>query len=220
MSVEPTLLTKELRAYLLAQGVREPPVLQKLRAEGAKLPEHMMQIAPEEGQMIALLVQIMGARKIIEVGTFIGYGTLWMALAMPPEGRIIACDISEPFTAIARRHWAEAGVAGRIDLRLAPAADTLAALIEAGGAGTFDLVFIDADKASYAAYYEQALTLLRPGGVILIDNVLWNGDVINAKDSSADTRAIRALNDIVRADTRVNIAMVPIGDGLTIARKL
>lgn len=219
MSVEPTKITSELRAYLLDKGVRESALLQKLRAEGNTMPEREMQIGPEQGQFMAVLIELMGARKIIEVGVFIGYGTLWMAGALPSGGKIIACDISERFTSIARRYWAEAGVSDRIDLKLAPAKDTLAGLIKDGAAGSFDLVFIDADKASYATYYEQALTLLRPGGVILIDNVLWDGKVIDAKDTSEDTNAIRALNDVVKNDQRVSISMIPLGDGLTIARK-
>lgn len=219
MSVEPTELTGALRQYLLDKGVRESPALAALRAEGSAMPERNMQIGPEQGQFMALLVELTGARQIIEIGTFIGYGTLWMALALPPGGRIIACDISEPFTAIARRHWAKAGVADRIELRLAPAIETLDALLRDGRASTFDLIFIDADKSGYAAYYERSLQLLRPGGLVLIDNVLWNGDVINPKDQSADTNAIRAVNDIVKEDPRVTIAMVPIGDGLTLARK-
>jgi caffeoyl-CoA O-methyltransferase len=179
-----------------------------------------MQISPEEGQLIALLVRLLGARKTLEVGVFTGYSAMVVAKAMGPEGKVIALDISEEFTAIARRHWAKAGVADRIDLRLRPAAETLEALVAAGESNTFDFAFIDADKPNYDAYYEYALRLVRCGGLIAIDNVLWDGKVIDSADHSAHTVAIRTINRKIRDDNRVEVSMVPIGDGLTLALKL
>jgi caffeoyl-CoA O-methyltransferase len=212
-------LTEPLRAYLLEVGVREPPLLAKLRAETATMPEAMMQIGPEQGAFMAMLVKLVGAKKIVEVGTFTGYSALAMALAMPPDGRIICCDVSVPFTDVARRYWKEAGVADRIDLRIAPALDTLDALLAAGNEGSFDLAFVDADKENYLAYHERCLWLLRKGGAILFDNVLWGGSVIDPSDDRSSTRAIRELNERLRADDRIDVVLVPIGDGLTIARK-
>lgn len=209
----------DLHAYMLRVSLRETDLMRRLREETAALPRRSMQIAPEQGQFMALLVRLTGARRIIEVGTFTGYSALAMAQALPPGGRIIACDVSEEWTAVARRYWAEAGVADRIDLRLAPARDTLDALLADGEAGRTDLVFIDADKVNYANYYERALILLRPGGVILVDNVLWGGSVINPAKTDADTEAIRAFNTALVADERVDLSLVPIGDGLTLARK-
>ncbi len=219
MSNRSITLTPDLYAYLLEASLREPPVLQALRAETAAMPAANMQIAPDQGQFMALLVRLLGARRIIEIGTFTGYSALAMALAMPADGRLIACDISADYTAIARRHWQQAGVAERIELRLVPAADTLRALAAAGRAGEFDLVFIDADKESYGDYYELALPLLRAGGLVIVDNVLWNGAVIDAGKQDADTRAIRAFNAAVRGDERVDLSMIPVGDGLTLLRK-
>lgn len=178
-----------------------------------------MQIAPEQGQLLALLVRAVAARRIIEVGTFTGYSALVMALALPDDGCLVACDLSEEWTAIARRYWAEAGVADRIDLYLAPAADTLDRLIGEGGAGTYDVAFIDADKENYPLYYERALTLLRTGGLVAVDNVLWGGRVADAAVTDADTVAIRAFNRLLRDDERVDLSLIPIGDGLTVARK-
>jgi predicted O-methyltransferase YrrM len=178
-----------------------------------------MQIAPEQGQFMALLVRLLGARRCLEVGVFTGYSTLAVALALPPEGRVIACDISAEYTAIARRHWDAAGVAGRIELRLGPAADTLDALLAAGGAGSYDFAFIDADKPAYPAYYERCLALLRPGGLIAVDNTLWGGAVADPADQEADTRAIRAFNGRLHGDARVDLSLAPIGDGLSLARK-
>jgi predicted O-methyltransferase YrrM len=168
---------------------------------------------------MALLVELIGARHCIEVGTFTGYSALAVAQALPADGRIVACDVDENTTAVARRYWQEAGVAGRIDLRLAPALQTLDALIAEGGAKTYDFVFIDADKANYDGYYERALTLLRPGGLIAVDNVLWGGAVIDPTQDDADTRAIRALNAKIAADQRVSCSFLPVGDGLMLARK-
>lgn len=211
-------LSDELNAYLEQFGVREPEVLRHLREETAQMPESQMQIAVEEGALLALLVQLIGARRIVEVGTFTGYSSTAMALALPPGGQIVCCDVSKEYTDVAMRAWAEAGVADRIELRLAPALETLAALLDAGGAGTFDLAFIDADKPSYAAYYERALRLVRPGGLIAIDNVLWSGRVADPVNQEESTLAIRALNAAIAADQRVDVAMVPIADGLTLAR--
>lgn len=212
-------LDESLQQYLLAASLREPPVLAQLRAETAAHPKVNMQIAPEQGQFMALLVRLLGATRCIEVGVFTGYSSLAVALAMPPTGRLIACDISEEYTAVARRHWAAAGIAGKIDLRLAPALQTLDALLADGGSGSFDFGFIDADKGGYAAYYERLLELLRPGGLIAVDNTLWGGDVADPGNQDPDTVAIRKFNEKLKSDERVDLALVPIGDGLTLARK-
>jgi caffeoyl-CoA O-methyltransferase len=219
MTRRPTELTDALHAYLLANSLREPPLLARLRDETAKLPMANMQIGPEQGQFMRLLVELIGAKRTIEIGTFTGYSTLSVAMSLPKDGKLIACDISEDYTAIARRYWAEAGLAERIDLRLAPALKTLDGLIAKGGAGMFDFAFIDADKEGYDGYYERCLTLLRPGGLIAIDNVLWNGNVVDDSDQSPDTRAIRALNAKMLKDDRVTISLIPIGDGLMLGRK-
>lgn len=212
-------LSEPLHAYLVSTTVREPAVLADLRKETAALPMAVMQIAPEQGQFMALLVEMLGARRVLEIGTFTGYSSLSMALALPPGGRIVACDISEEYTAMARRYWARAGVQDRIELRLGPAVETLDALLRAGNAGSFDFIFIDADKTNYGVYYERGLELLRPGGVMAVDNMLWGGAVIDPAKNDADTIAIRALNERARADERVTISLVPIGDGLLLARK-
>ncbi len=212
-------LSEELHAYLVASAVREPKLLRRLREETAALPEARMQIAPEQGRFMAWLASLTGARNYLEVGTFTGYSALWVALALPPEGRVITCDISEEWTGVARRYWREAGVAERIELRLAPATDTLGALLAEGRAGSFDLAFIDADKERYLVYYERVLELLRGGGVVAADNVLWGGAVIDRDKDDADTLAIRRFNEHLAADERVDICLVPIGDGLTLARK-
>jgi len=211
-------LSEELNAYLERSGVREPEVLRRLREETARMPESQMQIAVEEGALLALLVQLIGARRIVEVGTFTGYSSTAMALALPPGGRILCCDVSREYTDVAVRAWAEAGVADRVELRLGPAIKTLDALLEAGGAGTFDLAFIDADKENYGAYYERSLRLVRSGGLIAIDNVLWSGRVAEPANREESTLAIRALNATIATDQRVDIAMVPIADGVTLAR--
>jgi predicted O-methyltransferase YrrM len=212
-------LTDRLYDYVLSASLRESPLLARLREETSKMPDAGMQISPEHGQFMALLIEIMGARRVVEVGTFTGYSALWMASALPPDGRIICCDINPQTTAVARRYWQEAGVAGKIDLRLGPAAETLGGLLEAGEGGRFDFMFIDADKTGYDAYYELGLKLLRVGGVMAIDNVLWGGAVTDEKDKSDDTRAIRAINEKIRADDRVGACLLPIGDGLTLARR-
>jgi predicted O-methyltransferase YrrM len=211
-------LDESLHSYLLSVGVREHPVLARLRDETAQLPDAQMQIAPEEGAFLALLVRTLGARKVLEVGTFTGYSSTAMALALPAGGRIVCCDVSKEWTDIAKGAWTDAGVADRVDLRLGPAVETLEGLLEAGEAGAFDLAFIDADKPNYAAYYEAALRLVRPGGLIAIDNVLWSGRVADPSVDDAQTTAIRELNAAIAADERVDVAMVPIADGLTLAR--
>ncbi len=219
MSARTIALTDKVYDYLLANSLREPPLLARLREETAVMPAANMQIGPEQGQFMALLVELIGARRTLEVGTFTGYSALVVALALPADGRVVACDISEEFTAVARRYWAEAGVADKIDLRLGPAVETLDALLAEGLSGAFDFMFIDADKQGYDAYYERGLALLRPGGLIAIDNVLWNGAVADPARQDKETRAIRALNRKVQADERVGISLVPIGDGLMLARK-
>jgi len=212
-------MTDRLYDYMLAASLREPPLLAELRAETAKLPMAAMQISPEQGQFMAFLVEAIGARRTVEVGTFTGYSALCVALALPPGGKVIACDISEEYTAVGRRYWSRAGVADKIDLRLGPALDTLGRLLAEGGAGSIDFAFIDADKREYDGYYEAVLKLLRPGGVIAVDNVLWGGAVADAAQQDDDTRAIRALNEKLKADSRVSLSLLTIGDGLTLARK-
>ena len=212
-------LSDELHAYLMRVGVREPDVLCRLREDTATLPQHNMQIAPEQGAFMALLVELMGARRCIEVGTFTGYSSTAVALALPADGRIVCCDVSTEWTDIARRHWAEAGVADKVDLRLGPAVETLDAMLAEGEQGTYDFTFVDADKTGYPAYYERLLELVRPGGLLTFDNVLRGGDVIRADADDPDTTAIRELNKQLAADERISLAMVPIADGLTLARK-
>jgi caffeoyl-CoA O-methyltransferase len=219
MSSLPTELTPQLHEYLLNVSLRETPLLRRLREETAKHPRSNMQISPEQGQLMALLVELLGARRTIEVGVFTGYSSLVVALALPSEGRIVACDVSDEYTRVARRYWKEAGVEKKIDLRLAPATETLDALLKDGQAGTYDFAFIDADKENYGAYYERCLHLLRPGGLIAIDNVLWHGAVADQKVNDLDTLAIRELNARLRQDERVTLSLVPVGDGLTLARK-
>ena len=211
-------LTGALEAYYAAHACREAPILAELRQETAKLgSDAAMQIGPEQGAFMGLLVKLMGARKVIEFGTFTGYSSLAMALA--GATRITCADVSKDFTDIARRFWARAGVADRIDLHLDGGSAVIARCLAAGEAGTYDLAFIDADKSGYHAYYEAALQLLRAGGLILVDNTLWDGDVARPEKQDPDTSAIRALNDRMLADERVEICLVPICDGLTMARK-
>jgi caffeoyl-CoA O-methyltransferase len=211
-------LDEALNDYLVRTGVREHPVLAELRRSTAEMPNANMQIAPEEGALLAMLVRVLPARRILEVGTFTGYSSTAMALAQPADGQVVCCDVSAEFTDVARRAWADAGVADRISLRLGPALETLDALLAAGEAGSFDLAFIDADKLSYDAYYERALELVRAGGLIAIDNVLWSGRVADPADREESTEVIRALNAKIAVDERVDVAMVPIADGLTLAR--
>ena len=208
-----------LYEYLLHASLREPEVLWRLRMETGYLDMATMQISPEQGQFMAMLVKLLGVRRAIEVGVFTGYSALAVALALPEDGQLLACDINREWTDMAQRYWHEAGVAHKIDLRLAAAGETLQALIDAGQSGTFDFAFIDADKVNYPNYYEHCLRLIRPGGLIAIDNVLWGGDVIDEEKQDEDTLAIRRINDMLRADERVDLSMLPIGDGLTLARR-
>lgn len=219
MSNQTINLSPDLYRYMLDISLREAEVLKALREETARLPNANMQIAPEQGQFMALLVQLSGARRVIEVGVYTGYSSLAVAAALPDNGYLLACDISEEYTDIARRYWQQAGIGHKIDLHLAPAVDTLQSLIDRGHPADFDFAFIDADKENYEAYYERCLQLLRPEGLIAVDNVLWNGSVINPEKQDADTRAIRAFNQKLLSDERVDISLVPIGDGLTLARK-
>lgn len=212
-------VTDDLYAYLCSVSLRETDVQRRLREETASLSEHRMQISPDQGQFMALLARLIGARRVVEVGTFTGYSALTVAMALPPDGRLTACDVSEEWTSIGRRYWQEAGVAERIDLRLAPAVETLDAILADGGAGTVDLAFVDADKSGYDAYYERLLALLRPGGLILLDNVLWSGRVADETDQEPDTVALRAINRKLHRDERVDLSMIPLGDGVTLARK-
>lgn len=219
MTAKTIRMDDALYEYLLRVSLREPPLWKRLREETAQLPMARMQIAPEQGQFMALLARLLGVRQGLEVGVFTGYSSLCVAAAMPQGGRLIACDTSEEWTAIARRYWEAAGVAARIDLRLAPALQTLDDLLADGQGGQFDWMFIDADKTNYDHYYERGLELLRPGGVMLFDNVLWSGQVADEQVQDEDTRALRALNAKLGTDMRVDIAMLPVADGLTIARK-
>ena len=208
-----------LYPYIFDNSVRESELLKALRLETAKDPLARMQIAPEQGQFMALLIQLINARSIIEVGTFTGYSSLAMASVLPGDGKIICCDISETWTDIATRYWHQAGVAEKIDLRLAPAAETLQSLLDEPGEASFDAAFIDADKENYQLYFELCLKLIRPGGLIMIDNTLWSGRVIDATEQDVDTQAIRAFNTKLKTDNRVDLSLVPISDGLTLARK-
>jgi len=218
MSIE-SVNPPEIERYVREQTLRETEAQVRLRRETTALPDARMLLAPEVGALLALLVRLIGARRVLEVGTFTGYSALAMALALPEGGRILVCDVSEEWTAIARRHWKAAGVADRIDLELAPAAETLSALVRDGRAGTFDLAFVDADKASYPDYYEACLVLLRAGGVLVFDNTLWGGAVADESVTDVDTVAIRTLNRRIRADARVDACLLAIGDGATVVRK-
>ncbi len=213
-------LSETLYQYLLANSVREPEVLAHLRQETDRHPLSNMQISPEQGQLMGLLVQLIGAKKCLEIGVFTGYSSLSVALNLPDDGRIVACDVSDEFTSIARKYWQLAGVSEKIDLQIAPALETLDRLLANGEAGTFDFAFIDADKNNYAAYYDRCFELVRQGGIILVDNVLWYGRVIDpAMDDDKRTQAIKQINQQIYHDDRVQISLIPIGDGLTIARK-
>jgi predicted O-methyltransferase YrrM len=212
-------LPPDLHAYLTRYGVREPQILRRLREETAELPQHGMQIAPEQGALMALLVGLSGARRAIELGTFTGYSSLAVMLAMPPDGTMVCCDVSAEWTSVARRYWSEAGVADRVDLRLAPALETLDALLASGAAGTFDFAFIDAAKRDYPDYHERIVQLLRSGGLAIYDNVLWDGDVIDKSKTDPATVGVRRLNERLATDERVTISMIPVADGLTLALK-
>lgn len=215
-----TPISDEMSDYIRSVSLREPEALRRQRLDTDDHPQASMQIAPEQGQFLHLLARLVGARRTIEVGVFMGYSSAWVALALPPGGRIIACDVNEEYTARARRTWQEAGVADKIELRLRPAIETLDALLAEGQAGSFDFAFIDADKGNYWNYYERVFELVRPGGLIVIDNVLWHGAVIDPADRSRDTEAIREFNRKIHADARVAVSLATLGDGLMLACKL
>jgi caffeoyl-CoA O-methyltransferase len=210
-------LSPEIQSYLVAHGMPPDAVLRELAAETARIgPLARMQVAPEQGAFLTFLTRLIGARRAIEVGTFTGYSAVCIARGLPPDGKLLCCDVSEEWTAVARRFFEKAGVASRVELRIAPAAETLRALPEQAD---FDLAFIDADKPGYTVYYEEILRRLRPGGLILADNVLWSGAVVDPEARDASTLAIRTFNDLVAADERVDRVMIPLSDGLTLARK-
>jgi len=215
-----TQVTPEMGDYIRDITLRELPILARLREETAANPQSGMQVSPEQGQYLALMARLIGARRTLEVGTFTGYSALVVAMALPEDGQIIACDINKEWTDIARRYWDEAGVAHKINLRLGPAVETLQALLAGGGKGTFDFAFIDADKSNYQSYFDSAVELIRPGGLIAVDNVLWHGRVIDPAEQDRDTLAVREFNRKLHTDARVEISLVPMGDGLTLARKL
>ena len=212
-------ISDELAAYVVEVGTREPDVLARLREETAALPQRSMQIAPEEGAFLAMLAELTGARRCIEIGTFTGYSSIAVALALPEGGSLVCCDISEEWTSLARRYWDEAGVASKIDLRIAPAAETLEQLLAEGGEGAYDFAFVDADKTGYDGYYERLLRLVRPGGLIAFDNTLWGGEVLNQDAEDEDTRAIQAINTKLHADERITLCLLPVADGVTLARR-
>jgi caffeoyl-CoA O-methyltransferase len=212
-------LTDTLYQYILDHSAREPAVLRDLHDETAPMPHSGMQIGADQGQFMGLLAKLVGAKRCIEIGVFTGYSSISVALALPPDGKIIACDVSEEWTSVARRYWKKAGVDGKIELRLGPAVETLDGLLAKGEAGTFDFVFIDADKGNYLEYYERCLKLVREGGLMLFDNTLWSGEVANPENRKEDTVALRALNDALHHDERIDVALLPVGDGVTLARK-
>jgi len=212
-------LNEELYNYLLESGLREPEILQRLRLATEKEKLSVMRSAPEQGQLMAMLIRLMGARRVLEIGTYTGYATLWMAQAMPADGEIVTCDVSDEWASVGERFWGEAGVADKITLHLRPAIETLNALIADGQLGSFDFVFIDADKENYSAYYEASLKLLRSGGLMVVDNVLWGGSVIDDANQEASTVAIRAFNRVLKCDSRVEINMLPVADGITLVMK-
>ncbi|HEX4937149.1 MAG TPA: class I SAM-dependent methyltransferase [Candidatus Kapabacteria bacterium] len=219
MSNTSTLDLQALYPYLLAHSIREDSLLQRLQAETARDPLARMQIAPEQGQFMELIARLIGARRMIEIGTFTGYSSLCLARALPDDGLLLCCDIDAHWTGIARRYWQEAGLSHRIQLRLAPALDTLDELLRESQHNRFDLVFIDADKENYDAYYERSLQLVRPGGLIMFDNMLWSGRVADERVQDIDTVALRALNLKLKGDDRVDISLLPMADGITLARK-
>jgi len=212
-------LTDTLYQYILDHSVREPAVLRELHEETAPMKHAGMQIGADQGQFMGLLAKLVGAKRCIEIGVFTGYSSISVALALPPDGKIIACDVSEEWTSVAREYWEKAGVASKIELRLGPAVETLDGLLAKGEAGKFDFVFIDADKGNYLNYYERCLKLVRTGGLMLFDNTLWSGEVANPENQKEDTVALRALNDALHRDDRVDVSLLPIGDGVTLARK-
>ena len=219
MSAKTIFLNQPVYDYLRDVSLRESELMTELREETAGLEMAMMQIAPEQGQFITLLVQLLGVRRAVEVGTFTGYSALAIAMGLPEDGRLIACDISDEWTAIGKRYWQRAGLTDKIDLRLAPAIETLDDLLSRGQVGEFDFAFIDADKQNYLNYYERCLQLLRPGGLIVVDNVLWDGSVADPENKKPDTCAIRDFNLFIKSDQRVDISMIAVGDGLSLIRK-
>ena len=219
MSRAPEIYVPGIREYVLEHGVREPQILARLRDETASHPQAVMQIPPEQGQLFEMLVKLTGARRAIEIGVFTGYSSLATALALPDDGKLIACDISEEFTAVARRYWKLAGVDHKIELRIGPAIETLDRLISSGARDSFDFAFIDADKTSYASYYERCLALIRTGGLILLDNMLQHGQVMEETNQDANVVAIRKLNDLILNDSRVDSLLLPFGDGVSVVRK-
>ncbi|MGV6858270.1 MAG: O-methyltransferase [bacterium] len=212
-------LTRELHQYLLEHSLREGDIQRRLRKRTSELPEHNMQIAPEQGQFMQLLLRLMQARKGIEIGTFTGYSALCMASALPQDGHLLCCDVSEEWVSVGRPYWQEAGILEKISVHIAPALDTLSQLREERQAGTYDFAFIDADKENYQAYFDNCLSLLRPGGLVMVDNTLWGGAVIDASDKGSATRAIRRFNERIAADERVELSQLPVADGLTLALK-
>lgn len=212
-------ISDELAAYVVKVGTREPDVLARLREETAAIPQHGMQIAAEEGAFLAMLVELTGARWCIEIGTFTGYSSTAVALALPEDGRLVCCDVSEEWTSLARKYWDEAGVADKIDLRVAPAAETLDRLLADGEEAAYDFAFVDADKAGYDGYYERLLRLVRPGGLIALDNTLWGGEVLDEDTEDEDTRAIQELNTKLAGDERITLCLLPVADGVTLARR-
>jgi predicted O-methyltransferase YrrM len=219
MSTRTLTIDEDVYQYLLSASSREPPILAKLREVTAARPEGTMQISPEQGQLMALLARLMNARRCIEVGTYTGYSSLAVALALPADGKIIACDVSAEWTTIARRFWREAGMESRIELRLQPALETLEELLAEGGADSFDFAFIDADKGNYIAYYEKLLQLVRPGGLIAVDNTLSTSNTLISRRNDSVAQVLRKFNDHVHRDERVDLSMIPIGEGLTLLRR-
>ena len=214
-----SLLPEAVERYVAFDVTRESAVQKKLRSETAHLPEGGMQIGPDQGALLALLARAIGAKRAIEIGTFTGYSAVAVAAVLPSDGTLVCCDKSKEWTAIAQRYWKEAGLADRIELRLGPALETLRALATQYGSGSFDFAFIDADKTAYDAYYEACLWLLRAGGIVALDNMLWSGEVANRAVRDADTRALRALNAKIRDDERVDCCLLTVGDGVMLARK-
>lgn len=212
-------MTPALYGYLFDMSLREPDVLRRLREETSQMPEAKMLIPPEQGQLMNLLVQAIGARKTLELGVFTGYSALWTALALPPGGLLIGCDVNKEWSDIAQRYWREAGVSDRIELHIGPALKTLDSMLRESQAGTFDFIFMDADKENYLEYYERAFQLVRPGGLIAIDNVFWSGKVIDPEITDPETLALKELNERLREDDRVLLSILPIADGLTLALK-
>ena len=217
--VRPTPMTDRLYEYVLSVGLREPEVFRELREETSRLPECEWQIAPEQGPFLALLVQLLGAKNCLEVGTFTGYSAAWVASALPADGLVTCCELNDTYAEVARKYWEKAGLADRIDLRMGPALTTLDRLLTGGWVELFDYAFIDADKSNYDAYYERCLQLVRPGGLIAIDNTLWDGKVADPSVTDADTVAIRELNAKIHTDERVTLSFLPFADGLTLGLK-